>query len=156
MSLRVSRTLRLRSNTEPRNSMADIIQHVLARIEVAEDDIIAILGDTDVDYEPSVASDDSDKSTEQIFEPQLEHLIVKKKDSYDDCAICLEAFRYRQHARRTSCNHTFHKKCIEQWLYKHDHRSMRCPVCRTSTLPDHSQICNLRRSRRISTIDDEG
>ena len=118
-------------------------------IELPDDDLVAMLSENDPEYEPSVSSE-SDKSIDEMVSPQLEVVIVKKRSHHDDCAICLEPFRFRQHARRTPCSHLFHKKCIEQWLYRHDHRGMRCPVCRQPTLPPVSARRVLRRSRRLA------
>merc|ERR550514_1063677 len=46
----------------------------------------------------------------------------------DECAICLTAFRSGDSARRLpSCQHTFHKECIDLWLL----RSVACPLCKS-------------------------
>tara|TARA_Y100000992_G_scaffold256464_1_gene189974 strand:- start:3301 stop:3633 length:333 start_codon:yes stop_codon:yes gene_type:complete len=43
-----------------------------------------------------------------------------------ECAVCLDAFRTRQHCRFLPCGHVFHKGCIDRWL----RRRQWCPVCR--------------------------
>ncbi|KAJ9551291.1 hypothetical protein OSB04_015336 [Centaurea solstitialis] len=43
------------------------------------------------------------------------------------CAICLQSFKNREEGRELpSCRHTFHLKCIDDWLI----RSGSCPICR--------------------------
>ncbi|XP_030065510.1 E3 ubiquitin-protein ligase ZSWIM2 [Microcaecilia unicolor] len=41
------------------------------------------------------------------------------------CRICLKAFSLGQHARHLSCNHKFHRECIDSWLLFEDNS---CPV----------------------------
>lgn len=41
-----------------------------------------------------------------------------------ECSICLETIQ--DYCCNTTCGHTFHRQCIEQWLF--DNNS--CPVCR--------------------------
>lgn len=40
-----------------------------------------------------------------------------------DCSICLSAIKYNP--KRLCCNHSFHKKCILNWI-KHKNS---CPLC---------------------------
>ena len=43
------------------------------------------------------------------------------------CSICLEKInKCERHITLTECNHTFHKKCLKQWLNKNN----TCPNCR--------------------------
>jgi len=42
------------------------------------------------------------------------------------CAVCLEDYTSREHARELPCRHRFHSQCIVPWL---EMRSS-CPVCR--------------------------
>jgi|TARA_Y100000389_G_scaffold202413_1_gene247610 hypothetical protein len=42
------------------------------------------------------------------------------------CTICLDEYKINQCKRILSCNHTFHKKCIDKWFNKNSE----CPVCR--------------------------
>jgi hypothetical protein len=44
----------------------------------------------------------------------------------DACSICFETLNTLCHKRRLSCNHTFHKKCIDKWAKD----NLNCPVCR--------------------------
>ena len=46
----------------------------------------------------------------------------------DECSICLECINVSTTGRvEMSCSHTFHLKCIGQWLNKNSS----CPLCRT-------------------------
>lgn len=50
------------------------------------------------------------------------------KDQIDVCTICLESIDKFNSSRRKkmSCNHVFHKCCIQKWLQKNN----TCPNCR--------------------------
>jgi hypothetical protein len=43
------------------------------------------------------------------------------------CPICLDIFKKNECYRVLSCNHTFHKKCIDRWIKKDKNE---CPMCR--------------------------
>ncbi|KAL6641915.1 hypothetical protein ACP70R_020096 [Stipagrostis hirtigluma subsp. patula] len=43
-----------------------------------------------------------------------------------DCAICLEDFKKDEKLRMMPCSHTFHQRCIFDWLLI----SRLCPICR--------------------------
>jgi len=45
----------------------------------------------------------------------------------DTCPICIDQFKEGEYYRTLSCNHEFHKKCIDRW-FKKDH--LDCPMCR--------------------------
>lgn len=48
-------------------------------------------------------------------------------DMEDNCSICQDTMRSGENIRHiTSCNHTFHRNCIDTWFV----RNVRCPVCR--------------------------
>tara|TARA_B100001059_G_C17767393_1_gene546399 strand:+ start:640 stop:1101 length:462 start_codon:yes stop_codon:yes gene_type:complete len=49
--------------------------------------------------------------------------LIKHKSS---CPICLEEFKVGEYKRCLSCNHTYHKKCIDKWIKKCN----TCPECR--------------------------
>jgi hypothetical protein len=55
---------------------------------------------------------------------------VKKEDINDSCCICLENYTENTYKRSLSCNHHFHKKCIDKWLLKCDEEHIHCPMCR--------------------------
>ncbi|KAJ1570033.1 hypothetical protein HK096_005045, partial [Nowakowskiella sp. JEL0078] len=46
------------------------------------------------------------------------------------CSVCMEEFKIKDHIRVLSCNHVFHKTCIDTWLTE---RSTLCPNCRLDT-----------------------
>jgi hypothetical protein len=47
------------------------------------------------------------------------------------CPICIEPFKQNEHYRELSCQHCFHKKCIDRW-FKREHTD--CPMCRTQII----------------------
>ncbi|XP_038979420.1 E3 ubiquitin-protein ligase CIP8-like [Phoenix dactylifera] len=44
----------------------------------------------------------------------------------EECVICLEDFDAGAEVSMTPCSHSFHRRCITQWLEK----SHLCPICR--------------------------
>jgi hypothetical protein len=67
---------------------------------------------------------------------------IKKDDVIlkNDCNICMEEYKYKQYKRILPiCNHTFHKKCIDNWLKKNSS----CPVCRKDFLNISENLNNL-------------
>ena len=52
-------------------------------------------------------------------------LIEKKK-----CLICLNLYKEGEYKRCLPCNHTYHKKCVDEWLVRC--KKMTCPLCRKS------------------------
>lgn len=44
----------------------------------------------------------------------------------EKCPVCLGPFEHMDVVRQLSCNHIFHKECIDAWLQK---KSL-CPVCK--------------------------
>lgn len=65
----------------------------------------------------------------QVDPSKLEMLVLRRENCPDeDCAVCLEAFKPRQHCRRLHCGHIFHKRCADRWLV----RTPQCPLCRLS------------------------
>lgn len=72
---------------------------------------------------------------------KLNKFIVNKSNlPSDECPICLDAFKVRQHCRRLGCTHIFHKKCVDRWLAKNP----RCPVCRTCVQPQQPTQRSIR------------
>jgi hypothetical protein len=60
---------------------------------------------------------------------QIPSRAIRTKDisrCENDCSICLESFRLRQHIKELPCGHMFHKNCIDRWVA----RSEVCPCCR--------------------------
>ena len=57
------------------------------------------------------------------------HIIYEKynNSSQDTCSICLDEFKEGVRIGKTSCNHIYHKKCINNWI---DLKNSECPLCR--------------------------
>ena len=55
---------------------------------------------------------------------------IKNCDKKKTCSICLQDFKEREMYRKLNCEHVFHKKCIDNWLYDFEKKS--CPLCRTT------------------------
>lgn len=59
-----------------------------------------------------------------------------KYNSYLDdkhCFICYETLKSNIFIRKLKCNHEYHKKCIDKWLYTQFQNSkdiLTCPICR--------------------------
>ena len=53
--------------------------------------------------------------------------LIKCKSS---CPICLDNYKDKEYKRTLKCGHTFHKKCIDKWIKKHNS----CPICRKCCL----------------------
>lgn len=61
---------------------------------------------------------------------------VRKKDEFPEyCVCCLEPIEIGQYKRRLPCNHVYHKKCIDLWLFKYNNDG--CPYCRTKLCDVH-------------------
>jgi hypothetical protein len=71
-----------------------------------------------------------------IQKTQLKHLkslkkYYKCKDDNLDCSICCDKIiTNKEYIRELSCQHRFHKKCIDTWLIK----SLTCPICRYNVI----------------------
>jgi len=53
------------------------------------------------------------------------------------CHICMDNYKEKEFKRIIpSCNHCFHKKCIDKWLKKKGN----CPICRTFLLEKKSNV----------------
>ncbi|XP_062997871.1 E3 ubiquitin-protein ligase RNF128 [Elgaria multicarinata webbii] len=48
----------------------------------------------------------------------------------DNCAVCIDAYRPNDVVRILTCNHLFHKTCIDPWLLEH----RTCPMCKCDIL----------------------
>lgn len=52
-----------------------------------------------------------------------------------ECPICREKVQGNVYLRKLKCNHEFHKKCIDKWLFtqfKQCKDEYTCPLCRQS------------------------
>ncbi|XP_029463437.1 E3 ubiquitin-protein ligase RNF128 isoform X3 [Rhinatrema bivittatum] len=48
----------------------------------------------------------------------------------DSCAVCIDAYKPNDVVRVLTCNHFFHKTCIDPWLLEH----RTCPMCKCDIL----------------------
>ena len=60
---------------------------------------------------------------------------IKENDLITEtqCPICIEQFNSGDYKKTLSCNHSFHKKCIDRW-FKKNHSD--CPMCRCKIIFD--------------------
>uniref|UniRef100_A0A8C8VDT8 Ring finger protein 128 n=1 Tax=Pelusios castaneus TaxID=367368 RepID=A0A8C8VDT8_9SAUR len=66
---------------------------------------------------------------------QLELRTLKQGDKEigpdgDSCAVCIEVYKPNDVVRILTCNHLFHKTCIDPWLLEH----RTCPMCKLDIL----------------------
>ncbi|XP_008071054.1 E3 ubiquitin-protein ligase RNF128 isoform X2 [Carlito syrichta] len=48
----------------------------------------------------------------------------------DSCAVCIELYKPNDLVRILTCNHIFHKACVDPWLLEH----RTCPMCKCDIL----------------------
>ncbi|XP_033920159.1 E3 ubiquitin-protein ligase RNF128 [Melopsittacus undulatus] len=48
----------------------------------------------------------------------------------DSCVVCIELYKPNEVVRILTCNHLFHKSCIDPWLLEH----RTCPICKCDIL----------------------
>ena len=82
-----------------------------------------------------VLKDDAEPLTmRDVFKHGLQKYQKIKADDEilgNECCICLQPYAVNQYKRKLhKCGHTFHKKCIDKWLWRSE--EMSCPVCRVS------------------------
>lgn len=72
-----------------------------------------------------------DSETQQPLGMELTKKLPTQKyqrmSSIDTCAICVEDFKEGDMQRVLPCNHSFHIKCVDEWLMNH---SDLCPLCK--------------------------
>ncbi|XP_069799060.1 E3 ubiquitin-protein ligase RNF128 isoform X2 [Dendropsophus ebraccatus] len=66
---------------------------------------------------------------------RLELRTIKQGDKVlgpdgDSCAVCIEPYKANDVVRILTCNHFFHKNCIDPWLLEH----RTCPMCKCDIL----------------------
>lgn len=54
---------------------------------------------------------------------------------YIDCRVCLSEFEEGDKVRNLSCEHTFHRDCLDKWFLQ-EQCCATCPLCRNKVLPD--------------------
>ncbi|NWS51929.1 RN128 ligase, partial [Chunga burmeisteri] len=70
------------------------------------------------------------KAIEQL---QLRTLKQGDKETHpdgDSCAVCIEQYKPNEVVRILTCNHLFHKNCVDPWLLEH----RTCPMCKCDIL----------------------
>ncbi|KAK0589399.1 hypothetical protein LWI29_013696 [Acer saccharum] len=87
--------------------------------------------------------------------PCYDYMIAANKSkgsSPADCAVCLDNFKRGDKCRLLPlCNHSFHAKCVDEWLLKNPN----CPICRSiansSRFSDVGSVDQLREGQGQST-----
>jgi len=89
--------------------------------------------------------EDSKKVTTSMFEKSMSAISSyfdqseESEDQSNLCSICLSSYEEGEEicwSPNTRCVHVFHKKCIVEWLIKHDN----CPCCRNNYLGDDKDL----------------
>ncbi|NXC50312.1 RN128 ligase, partial [Penelope pileata] len=73
------------------------------------------------------------KAKKAIGQLQLRTLTQEDKETGpdgDSCAVCIELYKPNEVVRILTCNHLFHKNCIDPWLLEH----RTCPMCKCDIL----------------------
>lgn len=91
----------------------------------------------------------------KLFETKLAgHIYKKEYNQYGGgCSICLENFNKKSKVSITPCNHVFHYKCINEWLFKNI-LCPKCPNCNNEILKDTSDntINNINKVENADEI----
>jgi hypothetical protein len=64
----------------------------------------------------------------KLFSETITESIEEKYQS--ECNICMDEYKVKDVIAKLSCNHVFHKDCIQNWLCN---ERVTCPVCRKDT-----------------------
>lgn len=88
-----------------------------------------IIHDIFRDFIPNIQPILLKKSKKEIIKKMGPYKRVTKNDKLlkKECSVCLENFKEKQGKRTLPCNHTFHKRCIDKWVFK---GTETCPICR--------------------------
>ncbi|NXW65657.1 RN128 ligase, partial [Eurystomus gularis] len=73
------------------------------------------------------------KAKKAIEQLQLRTLKEGDKETGPDgdtCVVCIEVYKPNEVVRILTCNHLFHKSCIDPWLLEH----RTCPMCKCDIL----------------------
>ena len=52
----------------------------------------------------------------------------------NECSICLEHYVKNEKIIELSCKHTFHEKCIKEWMDTNNISNNTCPICRENII----------------------
>ena len=80
--------------------------------------------------------------------------LYKFLDDDPTCAICSEDIQDINEGTRTSCNHIFHKTCLQQWLARPISQN-RCPECRRDIIKQSNLIESGLSLSQIEELRDE-
>lgn len=127
------------------------------RTNVTDDMSVATASSTSDDREKDDLTDGSDDALNKASSEQA--------SSEQACAICLEQYSPGKDkvswSKYQTCNHAFHRKCIEEWLAEVD-RDGSCPCCRGPYLKvvaasdkGDSEITDDAMNAEISSSDDD-
>lgn len=66
----------------------------------------------------------------RLYEIHDPHLYPEEEDDGGDliCSICLDRIQPQENDIRPSCQHTYHRECLMDWMVQHNHND--CPQCR--------------------------
>jgi hypothetical protein len=113
------------------NNSGNIVYHIYYDIIDSDSD-----GDRDGDYEEEEnlnKDEDSDYfiNCKEINNKVCKPIRIKENDEIiinkECCNICFDDYITGQYKRiLPSCNHCFHKKCVDKWLKSKSN----CPICR--------------------------
>ncbi|XP_038630768.1 E3 ubiquitin-protein ligase RNF128 isoform X2 [Scyliorhinus canicula] len=70
------------------------------------------------------------KAINQLDVRVLKHGDQETGPDADSCAVCIDAYKPNDVVRILTCNHIFHKNCIDPWLLEH----RTCPMCKCDIL----------------------
>ncbi len=104
------------NESQPRNNLnIEYFMNNLGIQPIQEDEIQDFEELTDVEVKTLHETVNKETEIEVFYE---------SKKGY--CTICCEDIIYSQIIRKFKCGHTFHYKCIDEWL----ENNTKCPVCR--------------------------
>ena len=69
-----------------------------------------------------------DSLNESINIDSLNTLIVCDELPENNCSICLEEFKNEDILKKLTCDHIFHKDCLQPWINNNNNKT--CPLCR--------------------------
>lgn len=68
----------------------------------------------------------------------------------DACPICLEDFIRKQYIILLNCQHGYHESCLSTWLFRSDHISTGCPLCKSNVATEKIVTYDLSRRTHFS------
>lgn len=109
----------------------------------SESEVESVSESTDATYSTPWSDSSSTTGDETVGIAYSPAVVINKSNCPSDCcAVCLDSFKPRQHARFLVCSHKFHRQCLDRWLS----RKNECPVCRSSV---RFEVKPGRRSMRL-------